>query len=231
MEKVKFLEVEKPEAGRRFVISDIHGCHKTFKAILKQIRLKKEDQLFILGDTINRGKSSAKVLDTIIKLKRKGRQVFLLKGNHEDIVLKAEQAGVDALNKVLKNYRSEDLANGGKLKESYRTLLEDSYHYFILDNYYLVHAGFDFSLDQPFEDAKSMMYIKEFKPNKRLLDKKRVVLGHSPKGIGEILQRIKSERRKLHIDNGCINRKQIGQGNLLCLNLDNLGIILQKNLD
>ena len=45
--------------GRRFAISDIHGCGKTFIYLVEDIlNLKKDDQLFILGDLIDRGKNS-----------------------------------------------------------------------------------------------------------------------------------------------------------------------------
>lgn len=231
MSKVKFLEIQKPIKGRRLAISDIHGCSQTFKALLKSLKLTKNDQLFLLGDLINRGSGSDKVLDRIIKLKDKGISVYLLKGNHEDIVLKANNKGSAQLKKTLRAYNSENLAREGKLVEPYKQLLEEAYHYFILDKYYLVHAGFDFSLAKPFEDARSMMYIKEFKPNKRLLDKKRVVLGHSPKGILEIIARIKSSHRKIHIDNGCLNKNGFGRGNLICLNLDTLALTIQKNIE
>lgn len=231
MSEVKFLEVAKPKKGRRLAISDIHGCSQTLKALLKSLKLNKNDQLFLLGDLINRGPGSEKVLNHILKLKRKGVHVYILKGNHEDIVLKANEAGVDELNKVLKSLNSEMLARGGRLIDTYQQLLTEAYHYFILDKYYLVHAGFDFSLKKPFDDARSMMYIKEFKPNKRLLEKKRVVLGHSPKGLNEIVNRLKTSHKKIHIDNGCINKKDAEKGNLLCLNLDTLSVTIQRNIE
>lgn len=231
MTEVRFIEVSKPKKGRRFAISDIHGCSKTFKALLDTIKLNPKDQLFLLGDLINRGPGSEKVLNRILKLKRKGIQVFLLKGNHEDTVLQANQKGTDYLKKTLKQLNSEKLARGGILIDTYLNLLNESYHYIVLDKYYLVHAGFDFSIEKPFEDAHSMMYIKEFKPNKRLLDKKRVVLGHSPKGVQEIINRLKSSNKKIHIDNGCINTKDPEKGNLVCLNLDNLSLVVQKNIE
>ena len=69
MPENKHLFVEKPEVGRRFAISDIHGCSMTFEALLSQIHLKKEDQLFLLGDYVNRGPDSAGVIDKILELK------------------------------------------------------------------------------------------------------------------------------------------------------------------
>ena len=231
MDKVKFIEVPKPVNGRRFAISDIHGCSKTFKALLKSLKLNKEDQLFLIGDLINRGPSSEKVLDTVLKIQRKGIAVYILKGNHEDMVLKANQQGIDKLKKVLAVFKSEKLAQGGRLIETYEKLLSNAYHYIVLDRFYLVHAGFDFSKNTPFEDTHSMMYIKEFKPNKRLLEKKQVVLGHSPEAIEDIVARLKSSNRKIHIDNGCINIKDPYQGNLVCLNLDTKAIIVQPNIE
>lgn len=230
MEKVKYLKIDKPE-GRRFAISDIHGCANTFKALVKQLKLKKRDHLYILGDTINRGPKSAEVLDFIIKLKRKGRNVFLLKGNHEDLIIKSNQKGPDYLLKLLGSGQSEGLANGGRIKDPYLLLFQEMYHYFELDQFYLVHAGFDFSLEKPFEDSRSMMYIKEFKPKKKMLDDKKVILGHSPRSIDEIVERLKAEKRKIYIDNGCINKKNKGQGSLIALNLDSLSIHLQINID
>lgn len=35
---------------RKIFISDIHGCLKTFDGLLKQLALKEEDHLFLLGD-------------------------------------------------------------------------------------------------------------------------------------------------------------------------------------
>jgi serine/threonine protein phosphatase 1 len=231
MEKARFLKIPKPTKGRRFAISDIHGCSSTFKALLSSIKLNNKDQLFLLGDLINRGPGSDKVLNRVLKLKRKGIQVYILKGNHEDMVLKASKKSSDELMKTLKSLNSENLARGGRLIETYYQIMSDAYHYFVLDDYYLVHAGFDFSLKEPFEDSKSMMYIKEFKPNKSLLEKKRVVLGHSPKSLHEIISRIKSSHRKIHIDNGCINKNNPYRGNLIALDLDTNSITIQKNIE
>lgn len=35
------------------VMSDIHGCDARYRNILKQIRLKADDRLYILGDVID----------------------------------------------------------------------------------------------------------------------------------------------------------------------------------
>lgn len=49
----------------RYAISDIHGCAKTFKNLLRRISFSKEDVLYLLGDYIDRGPDSKGVIDHI----------------------------------------------------------------------------------------------------------------------------------------------------------------------
>lgn len=83
------VKVSKSPKGRRFAIGDIHGCYNTFESLVEdKIALRKEDQLFLLGDYIDRGIRNREVLDYIIELKEEGFQVFPLMGNHEYFVLR-----------------------------------------------------------------------------------------------------------------------------------------------
>ena len=41
MSNPQSIFVKKPEKGHRYAISDIHGCSKTFKKLLKKIGLKR----------------------------------------------------------------------------------------------------------------------------------------------------------------------------------------------
>jgi len=230
MNEVQFEFIPKP-SGRRLAISDIHGCYKTFSALLNQLALSQDDQLFILGDAINRGPGSSQVLDQIMQLKQEGYAVYLIRGNHEQLILNAQKKSAERLKRTTKMSNSEGLVKDDKLFKKYRKLLKHSYHYLVLDEYYLVHAGFDFSKELPFENVEAMMHIKQFKAKKKFLDGKKVVVGHSPKKLGTILKRIKKGKRKLFIDNGCVNEQTEGQGNLLCLNLDTLTISIQPNLE
>lgn len=231
MTEVRYLKVEKGE-GRRFAISDIHGCHRTFKLLLKQIRLQKKDQLFILGDMVNRGKNSAKVLEAILEHTNKGYQVYVLRGNHEQRILNAAHKPEDELLKMLKKNSSSDLLKAGTTKwQSYLQLMESAYHYFELDDYLLVHAGFDFSLEFPFKAIHAMLYKRNFKINKSKVGDKQVIYGHTPQNISNIIKRVKSGKRKICIDNGCVNSKTAEQGNLVCLNLDTQALIIQPNVE
>lgn len=64
--------------GRIIAIGDIHGCHLEFAELLERLELTKDDRLVLVGDLVNRGPDSCKVID----LARQHRAVALL-GNHE----------------------------------------------------------------------------------------------------------------------------------------------------
>lgn len=64
--------------GRIIAIGDIHGCHQEFAELLERLELQKDDRLILLGDLVNRGPDSCKVID----LARAHHALSLL-GNHE----------------------------------------------------------------------------------------------------------------------------------------------------
>lgn len=72
---------------RRFAISDIHGCLKTFQALLERIAFSKADILYLLCDYIDRGPDSRGLIDYIWKLKEAGYTMPCLRGNHEQMLL------------------------------------------------------------------------------------------------------------------------------------------------
>lgn len=51
--------------NKKYAISDIHDCYLTFQEILNRIGLSKDDELYLLGDFINRGPDSKLVIDKI----------------------------------------------------------------------------------------------------------------------------------------------------------------------
>ena len=69
----------------RWAISDIHGCCQTFRYMVEtELQITKEDELFLLGDYIDRGKDSKGVFDYIMQLQNDNFKVQCLMGNHED---------------------------------------------------------------------------------------------------------------------------------------------------
>ena len=75
---------------RIFAIGDIHGCSKTFaKLLTNKIQLTKEDNIYCIGDYIDRGDDSKGVIDLILKLRAEDYHIYTLRGNHEQMMLDA----------------------------------------------------------------------------------------------------------------------------------------------
>lgn len=78
--------------GRIITIGDIHGCYQEFAELLERVALQKDDQLILLGDLVNRGPDSNKV----IEMAKAYRAISLL-GNHELRLLNFKKSGDTAL--------------------------------------------------------------------------------------------------------------------------------------
>jgi len=74
--------------GRVIAIGDIHGCADEFEALLGKVAPERHDRVVLLGDLVNRGPDSARV----IALARQHAQSSLL-GNHELRLLNYRRTG------------------------------------------------------------------------------------------------------------------------------------------
>lgn len=99
--------------GRLIAIGDIHGCHAEFAELLSQLALTREDRLVLLGDLVNRGPDSCRVLD----LARAYRATSLL-GNHELRLLNYRRT------RDAKHLKEQDLDTFRKLQPEDWTYLE-----------------------------------------------------------------------------------------------------------
>lgn len=78
-----------------YAVGDVHGCYDLMKALLASIAADSAGRargrrpiLIFLGDYVDRGPDSAKVVEALIWLKRRpDLEVRLLKGNHEQAML------------------------------------------------------------------------------------------------------------------------------------------------
>jgi len=84
----KFININPPENYRIIAISDIHGNHDVFKALIDRLDLHENDYLIIMGDFINRGDDSYKTYHLVRELSKR-RNTFVLKGNHEYYIHKS----------------------------------------------------------------------------------------------------------------------------------------------
>jgi serine/threonine protein phosphatase 1 len=230
--------IEKLSSGRRFAIGDIHGCYKTFKYLLEyRLKITNEDQIFLLGDYIARGPKSRKTLNYIIKLIKNGYKIYPLRGNNEQMLLYMTHQQIEILLWHLKGIRSLDLLKNGKISNKHLNFLDQLPYYYELDNYYLVHAGFDFSKPNPFKIRNSMLLIRTYKPTEEQINKKKIIHGHSPTYIDKIINKVDKKNNIISLDNGIYIRKfnkiydYNKLGNLCGLDLDSSELFIQENLD
>lgn len=83
-----------PDGQRVYAIGDVHGRADLLEQLLALIedddagRPTAETQLILLGDLVDRGPESRRVLDVVDELSRR-RSVRVLRGNHDDVFLRA----------------------------------------------------------------------------------------------------------------------------------------------
>ncbi|QRG69496.1 metallophosphoesterase family protein [Brevibacillus choshinensis] len=71
-----------------YFVSDIHGQNQAFQKALQEASFSpmKNDHLYVIGDMIDRGPQSKEVLLGLMELRQQyPQQVFLIKGNHEQM--------------------------------------------------------------------------------------------------------------------------------------------------
>lgn len=84
-----------PAGMRIYAIGDIHGRNDLLQQLLAQIdaddakRGSADTQIIFLGDLMDRGPDSAGVVETAMALRRTGRKVHFLMGNHEEVFVRA----------------------------------------------------------------------------------------------------------------------------------------------
>jgi len=92
-----------------YAIGDIQGCYKEFKLALKKVNFNlDEDYLWLVGDLINRGPDSLKLLKYIYKIKERTHIVL---GNHDLHFLacfygQRKLAKADTISKLMQSKKS-----------------------------------------------------------------------------------------------------------------------------
>lgn len=236
---------------RTWVIPDVHGCLLTLQMLVEDlIGLQKEDALIFLGDVIDRGPASKGVIDYIMKLKKSGIKTTVIKGNHEEYMAKVfrEEQSKSGFRKMLNMKSSsfkEWMMHGGSetlqsfnafavgaIPEMYIEWIESLDYYIKWKNFLIVHAGFNFEIEDIFADTQSMMWIREYKIDPVKLGNRKIIHGHVPVALDFIHHSIISNSFQfIDLDNGVYLTDKPGFGNLLALELNTMQLLVQPNLD
>jgi serine/threonine protein phosphatase 1 len=218
----------------QYAISDIHGCYFTFRELLNQIDLSKTDTLYLLGDYVNRGPNSKPLIDFIIDLQKQGYNIVALKGNHEAMIFDSIELEnwTPGAEETLKSFGINHLKN---LDKKYINWFSHLKYFAENDDCILVHAGFNFSIQNPFDDKESMLWIRDWHHNidYHFLQNRKIIHGHVPttkKAIEQMLSMFDTQK-VLTIDNGCHMKGLKGFGSLCCVELESRKFLFQDNID
>lgn len=212
-----------------YVMSDIHGCDARYRDILRQIKLKSTDHLYILGDVIDRFPGGIGILRETMKKEN----ITLLMGNHEHMMLEALTHPDDA------DARHLWYTNGGRITHAHFKHCSHAYRAEVLDyirslpveieltvadkQYLLVHGAPTATFSEGSRHANSTEHAvwTRLGRNTPLLDDKMVIFGHTPTHhyTFDFPMSIWHGRDKIGIDCGCAWGKE---GRLGCLRLDDM---------
>ncbi|MCC9165419.1 metallophosphoesterase family protein [Pontibacter harenae] len=220
----------------RYALTDIHGCARTLKAMVQdQLKLQKTDELYILGDLVNKGPDSKGVIDFILHLQKQDYQVFCLRGNHDQMLLKASQKGDSAIKLtaiekklLLENF---EIVHLKELPKKYINFLKGLPYYLEVKDFFLVHAGFDFKQTDIFKDTDAMLNIRDYKINWDKLYNKGLLHGHTPTPLHTIKKATSHNEDRLNLDAGCVYYRNASFGNMVALNMDTYELLVQPNTD
>lgn len=195
-----------PQEGaieRTFVISDVHGMHDALIALLQAVRYDpSEDALICLGDYIDRGPDSRRVIEFFMKLQEDhGPRVTLLKGNHEDMCIQAHRKGMIDGRDVRSRWRFDGceatLASwGGNVPPEALRFMESLLLYHESRDMIFVHGGVVPGLALKDSDPEDLLWGRNAEPH---YSGKIVVVGHTIQSEGVTFD---AKANTLSIDTG-----------------------------
>ena len=199
-----------------WIIGDIHGCIYELEALLD--RIPGEDRLCFVGDYIDRGPDSARVVNRL--LREKDRSVFLT-GNHEAMLMayfhnpgspegESWTFMANGGQKTLRSYGLKDERDFLFLPKSHQEFYKSLKTYYEDDEFIVVHAGVRV-LDNPdikIQNKSDLLWIREeWINNENRWTGKKIYYGHTPT---RYIQGFENEhipligKKSVGIDTGCV---------------------------
>lgn len=174
---------------------------------------------------MNKGPDSIGVLDFLLEFQNHPNFHPII-GNHDKLLL-------DSLHSLSFHQSLTEFSYlSSSLRMKYASFIQSLPYYISLDNYLLVHAGFNFESDSPFSDLEDMLTIRDFRYDSSIAKDKTIIHGHNPYSFEFIKNVVNHKDKIIPLDNGCVYAgKREGMGKLLCLELSTMNLIWQENCD
>ena len=222
----------------RYATTDLHGCLHTFRHLVEEkLRLTANDELYVLGDYVNKGPNSRGVLDYLMHLQAAGYRVRCLRGNHDQALLDGARPGwrwdwlgPRGRQPTLRSFGVGRLAD---IPAHYLDWLAALPFEIELPDFVLVHAGYNFALppEQMRQDHAAMLNTKQFVYDPSRLGGRRLLHGHVPTPAATVRARAATRPGALGLDTGCVYRHNPELGQLAALNLDTWDLVLVPNCE
>jgi serine/threonine protein phosphatase 1 len=190
---------------RYFAVGDIHGRLDKLLLLMEQIDFDwGRDRLVFIGDYIDRGPNSKKVIDYLIGLRSRSDRVVFLKGNHEEM-LERYLEGTDVLmfldnggDATLRSYREAGREEKDLIPPDHLAFFKALRLYYETPDYIFVHGGLRPHIPLEKQDPWDMLWIREEFVYSDFDFGKPVVFGHTPFHKPLVLE------NKIGIDTGAV---------------------------
>jgi len=183
---------------KKFVIGDIHGRYKALKEVLKKAKFDyKKDKLIILGDVVDGGYNSYKVVEELLKIKNK---IFII-GNHDEWFMNhiktgwaeeiwLQQGGCNTLKSYGAEVKEADYiteeslvdTRGLNIPVTHQDFFNEGVFWHVEDEMMFVHGGFNPSVPMDKQEREVLLWdrslIERMRNGKKTMWKK-IFVGHT----------------------------------------------------
>lgn len=186
------------EGNNVWVVGDVHGFNQTLRSLVAKLEIKTGDYVVLLGDLIDRGPDSYDVVQFV----KNSPNMATVKGNHEKMMAKVfslsrlekpdlristwfYNGGLSTATSYINAYT--DSSGNENTQELHQAIERDKLwieqlpSQIVLDDWRLVHAGYDPNVDLDCQTDSELLHVR--KPFHRVtepIDVHRTILfGHS----------------------------------------------------
>lgn len=194
-----------PEGRRFYAIGDIHGRFDLLEGLIERIDRDDRDrsgpngELIFLGDLVDRGPQSARVVERLMALAQERPGTRFLAGNHEEVFLQALSGDLKALRFFTRiggretilsygispaDYASADYDELARMfaaavPSAHREFLESFEDMIVEGDYAFVHAGVRPGVTLDEQRQSDLRWIREDFLSARMPFEKVIVHGHT----------------------------------------------------
>lgn len=174
-----------------FAIGDIHGCFEKLRLLIRVIEADQQnDTIVFMGDYIDRGSASRKVVDYIIELKTEYKNVVCLLGNHEAMLMRyldgveeeiyLHNGGLVTMQAYGISLSQKSHERKAKIPSEHLKFFKSLLTHYETEHYLFVHAGLMPGLALHEQTTHDILWIRDEFIDANYNFGKVVVFGHTP---------------------------------------------------